>query len=750
MIGKSLGHYEILGIIGSGGMGDVYRARDKKLGRDVAIKLLPIALRGDKNALARFNREAKALAALNHPNIVTIYSIDSENEELFLTMELVEGKSLNSLIPVEGMELDDFRKIAVPLADALAAAHASGVIPRDLKPSNIIITDAGGVKVLDFGVALVMSEEPLTDANIAVGTAAYMSPEQISGGEVDGRSDIFSLGIIFYELLSGSRPFRGEHPAAIMYSIVNEEATRLSSLPEALADAVDRCLKKNPEERFAGADALRHALQDMAGAETPVANAGRPVVSSPEAQAAIDRGDWESARQTLNAIREQRDLTPEELEMLAMSALWLSATDDSIQALEKAYVAYVKSGRNTSAARVALDLVGWYIEKNASAIAGGWQKRAERLLKNEPESVEHGLLLRRQTMVALDKNDFVRAMELNHECSAVAQRCDNRDLQTVALHDHGQILVVQGDVEEGMAMVDEAMTAAVSGEVELFTVGNLYCRTMVMCESLADYNRAREWSEAAWRWCEPNSASPYLGICRVHSATAMRYQGRWKDADKAVRKACVDFKKNGPESHAGEALNELGELALRKGEYEEAEDAFRQAHEHGYDPVPGLPLLRLAQGKHQAALQTIERALNEAPEDRLRRAKLLTASIVIALGNNEVSLAKAAVDELSIISKDYACPSFKAHALMGQGAIELERGDGNTGTQALREAWTIFNEMNFPYDAARARTLMAEAYLQAGNKEDATLQLNAAYKTFGELGAKPDLETVSRLIEKSA
>ena len=354
--------------------------------------------------------------------------------------------------------------------------------------------------------------------------------------------------------------------------------------------------------------------------------------------------------------------------MLGTCALWLSETEESIQTFEKAYGAYAKSGQNISAARVALELVSWNLQTNSGTVAGGWQKRAERLLQDEPESVEHGYLLRRQSMIALGKCDFVLAIELNQQCGEIADRADDLDLRAIALHDRGQVLVAQGDVEGGTALIDEAMTAAASGEVTPITMGNLYCRTMMVCESRADYKRASEWSEAAWRWCEPYAASPFPGICRVHSAEAMRHQGLWAEAEKAARRACSDFEKHGPEGHAAEAFNELGELALRKGEYQEAENAFRQAHEYGHDPVPGLPLLRLAQGKDQAALQIIERALNEVPENSLHRAKLLVASIIIALANSRLSLAVAAVDELTDVSKDFDCPCFKAHALMGRGA----------------------------------------------------------------------------------
>jgi len=748
LIGKSLGHYEILDTIGAGGMGLVYRARDTKLGRDVALKMLPPTLQSDRQALTRFEREARALAALNHPNIVTIYSIEKDNEEHFLTMELVEGKPLDRLVRDEGMTVDEFETIAVPLADALAAAHASGVIHRDLKPANIAVSDAGRVKVLDFGVALVVHATALTEGNMTVGTAAYMSPEQITGDELDGRSDIFSLGIIFYELLSGSRPFRGNNPAAIMYSIVHDEPLRLAVQPEALADAVHRCLKKNPAERFASAEDLREALTDL---KVTASSATQPTSAavSPEIQAAYDRADWQEAYRALHTLADELELSPEEMEMLAPSAMWIGEFEESVQTREKTYAMYAKSGRNAAAARVALDLVADYMQKSAGAVARGWHRRADRLLQNEPECVEHGRLLRQQTMMAVDKCNFDKAMELNQQCRDIADRLDDTDLKAEALHDRGRILAVSGDVEEGMALIDEAMTSAVSGEVNPVTLGNLFCRTLIVCESLADYNRAREWSDAAWRWCQPHGTSPYRGVCRVHSAAVMRHQGLWEDAEQAARKARDYFLKVGLDNHAAEASNELGELALIKGAHKEAEDAFRQAHELGHDPVPGLPLLRLAQGKREAAMQSIERALGETPDDRLQRAKLLIASIRIALANNRIPLAEAGINELTTISKDFKCPSFEAHALMGHGAIELERGNTAKASPSLRKAWSIFKEAGFPYDAARARALMAEGYLKTGNKEDAKLQLEAARKTFAELGAQPDLQTASELIKKT-
>ncbi len=557
-------------------------------------------------------------------------------------------------------------------------------------------------------------------------------------------SDIFSLGITFYELLSGARPFQGDNPAAIMYSIVNDETPRLSSLPDRVFSIIDRCLRKAPVDRFSSADQLRQSLQDLTSRSDLRA---QPAASLPEAVAAFESGDWEGAYRLLHATSEKRDLSPDELEMLGMCASWIGRFDECMKNWEDACTMYAKNERNIDAARVALDIVSFYIVKNAPAVAGGWQKRAERFLRDEPDCIERGLLLRRQTIAALDQFDFSRATELNRQCALIADRLNDPDLQAVALHDHGKILIARGDVEAGVGLVDEAMASAVSGEVNPATMGELYCRTMTVCRSLADFGRAREWSEAAWRWSEPYEASGFQGVCRIHSAETLRHLGRWEEAEEAIRSACGEFEKNGLNSHAGEAFVELGELALRKGDFQEAEEAFRRAHEFGHDPVPGLPLLLLAQGKSRSALQTIERALNENPEDRLRRAKLLSANITIALANNDLPAAEAAVDELVGISEDFGCKVFQAHALMGRGALDLERGDDKAATPELHKAWSLLNELGLPYDAARVRIFLAEAYTRAGNRADAKLQLEAACKTFRTLGAQPDLEATSGLLK---
>ena len=224
MIGQTLAHYKILKKIGSGGMGEVFLAEDTKLDRKVAVKVLPPELAESEERRARFTREAKAIAALNHPNIVTVHSVEQAGDVHFITMELVKGKTLTELLPSSGLSLAKFFEVAIPLADAVAAAHQEGITHRDLKPDNVMKSDDGRIKVLDFGLAKpkrpqnrmgsIDSELPTeqrTQEGRILGTVAYMSPEQAEGKPIDALTDIFSLGIVFYEMLTGSRPLPGRY-----------------------------------------------------------------------------------------------------------------------------------------------------------------------------------------------------------------------------------------------------------------------------------------------------------------------------------------------------------------------------------------------------------------------------------------------------------------------------------------------------------------------------------------------------------
>ena len=275
LIGRQLGTYEVLSLLGAGGMGEVYRARDTRLNRDVALKILPDAFVRDADRLARFKREAQVVAALNHPHIVTIFSIEEHEGVPFMTMELIEGCTLEQVIPGDGLSPARFFDIAIALADALSAAHRKHIIHRDLKPSNVMVTDDGRVKVLDFGLARAVDAADVclgegvthlgTQVGTIVGTMPYMSPEQVEGKVLDDRTDLFSLGVVLYELATGKRPFRGDSPAALMSSILKDHlkpvGERRSGLPEGVCRLIDRCLEKEPRDRIQTATEIHAELK---------------------------------------------------------------------------------------------------------------------------------------------------------------------------------------------------------------------------------------------------------------------------------------------------------------------------------------------------------------------------------------------------------------------------------------------------------------------------------------------------------
>ncbi len=280
MIGQTLAHYKILEKIGSGGMGEVYLAEDTKLDRKVALKVLPPEMAESEERRARFKREAKAIAALNHPNIVTVHSVEEADGVHFITMELVQGKTLTELIPKKGLPLNQYFELAIPLADAVSVAHQKGIIHLDLKPDNLMQDEERRLKILDFGLAkwrqeireAGLSELPTqaaTGEGRIVGTVAYISPEQAEGKTVDHRSDIFSIGIILYEMATGQRPFTGETTASVLSSIIKETPLSVTevnpALPKSLWRITRRCLAKDTERRYQSAKEIRNELEELKG-----------------------------------------------------------------------------------------------------------------------------------------------------------------------------------------------------------------------------------------------------------------------------------------------------------------------------------------------------------------------------------------------------------------------------------------------------------------------------------------------------
>ena len=295
--GSKLGPYEVLSLLGAGGMGEVYRARDPRLGREVAIKVLPAERMADENRRRRFVQEARAASALSHPNIVTIHEIESADGVDFIVMEYVPGKTLDALIPRQGMTLAEVLRIAIAIADAVARAHAAGIVHRDLKPANVVVGPEGVVKVLDFGLAKLVAQEeaggpehetgtedggagPLSRPGRVAGTAGYMSPEQATGRKVDARSDVFSFGAMLYEMATGRRAFAGNSTAETLAAVLGEQPKApsevVAGVPKELDRLIQRCLRKEPERRFQSMLDVKVELQEIKEESESARRAARP------------------------------------------------------------------------------------------------------------------------------------------------------------------------------------------------------------------------------------------------------------------------------------------------------------------------------------------------------------------------------------------------------------------------------------------------------------------------------------------
>ncbi|HJU89022.1 MAG TPA: protein kinase [Gemmatimonadaceae bacterium] len=753
--------YAIESELPPGGMSRLFLATERALDRKVVVKLLPPEFASELNA-QRFQREMLVTARLQHPHILPILSAGARDGLLFYVTPYVAGESLRHRLARDGvLPPDETVRLLREVTDALSFAHKHGVIHRDLKPGNILLQH-DHVVLADFGIARALQQaspspsERLTTTGLGIGTPGYMAPEQLVGeSDIDARADIYALGVVAYEMLSGDPPFAGLAAGKLFMVQLTENPRHIReaspSTPTDLADLVMRCLEREPADRYSSADEVLRLLDDLLLVEARNARTARVRRGGGEADSvrvglsALAAGDWSGAFDALSAADTIKELSPEQLDSLADAAWWTGRHNESVRARERAYAGFVERDDRRRAAAAAIHLAEDYAYRLARSVSQGWMQRAERHLAGQPECIEHGWLIRTRLNLAMDDYSIEHAREMAQQTIDIARRLGDRDLSALGLQDMGRILVAEGRVSEGMALIDEAMAAATSGQLDARTTGRAYCNMMSTCEKLGDYRRAREWNEVATQWCEPHSQSGYPGVCRVHRAELLRLRGAWTEAEAEARKASADMR-GFLDEVAAEANYEVGEVRLRMGDHEGAEDLFRQAHELGRDPLPGLALLRIEQGRADSARALLERALAEPSIRRLDRARLLPGLVEASILTGHVDKARQAAAELESIAEGFGTSALAASAAMARGAVDLAEGRPTEGASHIRRAWRLWKELDLPYEAARARALLGQAYQALGNEEDAALELHAATMSFERLGAAADARRTAALL----
>ncbi len=463
------------------------------------------------------------------------------------------------------------------------------------------------------------------------------------------------------------------------------------------------------------------------------------------ARSAIERNSWHEAYDLYKQAAETEDLGPEDLEKLANSAWWTGKLEENLALRQRAYTGYLKENQSGPAARTAALIARDYMGNRAEAMANGWIGRAERLLENQPDAPEQGHLLFLKCLQSSARGDFDDTLQHARKLLELGSRFGNRDLQAVGLLFEGRVHVARGEVERGLGLLDEATVAAVSGELGPEMTGFVYCLAITSTSSLRDYRRAGEWTEAAKRWCERQSISGFPGHCRVLRAEIMQLKGLWTDAEKDIRLALNELKDFNL-ILASEGFYELGEIRRRMGDLKGAEEAFKQADELGWEPQPGMALLRLAEGNVAAALGGIKRALADEVGGPLSRFPLLAAQVEIAIVAGDLQSARTSVDELEEIAETYGTSALKASACYARGALQVADGAASEALKTLRQALRLWKDADVPYEVARTRVVLAQGYTQVGETDSAELELQSAAQGFQRLGATLDLRTTNALM----
>lgn len=455
---------------------------------------------------------------------------------------------------------------------------------------------------------------------------------------------------------------------------------------------------------------------------------------------------WKDAHAALSTADDASPLGVDDLELLATSAYMLGRDHEYVAVLDRAHRGYLEASDRQSAIRCAVWCGLILMTRGEAGPGSAWIGRAQRLFEREKEdSPARGYLLMPLMFQHEAAGDFEAAAAVAAEAAEIAERYGDRDGFALASHGQGHMLIKAGRVREGLARMDDAALAVTGGELSPITTGIVYCGVIIACQEAFEVRRAAEWTAALTRWCDGQpDVVAFTGRCLVHRAEIMQLRGAWAEAIQEARRARQRFLEVESLSRAGLAVYREAELQRLLGDFKAAEQAYREASRHGWDPQPGLAQLRLAQGRVDAALSSIRRALDEAGEP-LRRAVLLPAFVEIVLAAGDVEAARGACDELDELADRYQSAMLGAMVAHARGAVHLAGGDARRALPILRQAGEVWQELGAPYEIARTRELVGLACRELEDHEAAALELEAARATFGKLSAQPDERRVSVL-----
>ncbi len=461
----------------------------------------------------------------------------------------------------------------------------------------------------------------------------------------------------------------------------------------------------------------------------------------PAARTALAAHDWQCAFELLSRADLAAPLSAEDLDGLAEAAYWSGHHREALSARQRAHHAYLQSGDHRGAAVDAVILSIQHRLFRQFAVASGWFQRAQRLLETEPECAEHGYLSWVAMTMALLADDREKGLAAARSTYEVGVRHGVADFQAIGLVYQGAVLIRRGQVTEGLALHDEGMARAVGGYLSQLATSHIYCQVIRTCYELGDYRRAHEWTEAVEDCFVRTGLSRFDGDCETHRIAIMISRGAWALAEQEAHRACAAVQCTDL-AHVGLAFASIGDIRLRVVDLAGAEEAFAKAEELGASPLPGRARLELLRGRPAEAAVLINAAREGDGVDRLARTQLLPDQVTIALANDDLDTARAAVTELAELAQVYGSKAMFAAAGAAHGAVALATGEDDP-LPALRRSVTLWREAGSPYETARAQVLLATAMDRAGQPEAAQVELANARACFDRLGARLDAEAAT-------